>query len=145
MKGGVRGKSGALGHRPGQSQDNAGCRKHKGKFRACANQPGPPHRCRCGDLGSPGLPAGFLKATPLSFALEPHIFLCPTSPLALFDSHDPQHRQSQMLPVRIPRWPGGFPTVPSCTRARSMLLCRLRSSLQAQPSLDAPLYLPDTH
>lgn len=56
-------------------------------------------------------------------------------------SHDPQHRQSQMLPVRIPRWPDGFSTIPSFTRARSMLLCRLKPSLQAQPSSDAPLYL----
>lgn len=112
-----------------------------------ADQPGPPHRCGCGDLGSPGLPAGFLKATSSSFALEPHILLSPTTP----HSSISQRRNgcgfprppTQAIPnatSRIQRWPGGFPTVPWCTRARSMLLCRLRSSLQAQPSLDAPLY-----
>lgn len=90
---------------------------------------------------------GFSRLLPHHLCWNP-IFCClpPASTLLFVNegmgvaSHDPQHRQSQMLPSRIPRWPGRFPTVPWCTRARSMLLCRLRSSLQAQPSLDAPLY-----
>lgn len=71
------------------------------------------------DLGSPGLPAGFLKATPSSFALEPHILLPPPRTLLFGNegmgvaSHNPQHRQSQMLKDHIPQWPGGFPTVSS--------------------------------
>lgn len=47
-------------------------------------------------------------------------FVVPLPPTLLFGnegmgvaSHNPQHRQSQMLPVHIPRWPGGFPTVSS--------------------------------
>lgn len=51
---------------------------------------------------------------------------------------------SRLLPYHL-RWNPIFPTVPLGTRARSMLLCKLRSSLQDQPSLDAPLYLPETH
>lgn len=120
MERGVLWRSGALGHCPGQSQNNAGCRKHRCKFRACADQPGPPHRCGCGILDPLVFQLGFSRLFPHHLHWNP-IFCCPPPPPTLLfgnegmgvASHNLQHRQSQMLPVHIPRWPGGFPTVSS--------------------------------
>lgn len=70
-------RSGALGHRPGQSQNNAGCRKHRCTFRACADQPGPPHRCGCGILDPLVFQLGFSRLLPHHLRWNPPMLLFP--------------------------------------------------------------------